>query len=59
MGEHLYNPNSQLAKEGKLPEKKKKTSKRQRERMLMQACKKAMGVDVLERIMFPNGGPYV
>jgi len=61
MGEHLFNPNSQLAKEGKLPKKKQKMSKRQRERMIMQMCKKATGLDKLERVMFQGrkGGPYV
>lgn len=36
MGQHKYNPNCQLAKEGKLPPKPKRMSKRERE-MLMYA----------------------
>lgn len=35
MGQHKYNPNCQLAAEGKLPPKPKKMSKRQQERFLM------------------------
>lgn len=34
MGQHKYNPNCQLAKEGKLPPKPKKMSKREQERLL-------------------------
>jgi hypothetical protein len=35
MGQHKYNPNCQLAKEGKLPPKPKNMSKREIDRMLM------------------------
>lgn len=34
MGQHKHNPNCQLAKEGKLPPKPKKMSKRERDRWL-------------------------
>lgn len=34
MGQHKYNPNCQLAKEGKLPPKPKKMSKREWERLM-------------------------
>lgn len=34
MGQHKHNPNCQLAKEGKLPPKPKKMSKREQERWI-------------------------
>ena len=34
MGQHKFNPNVQAAKNGELPPKKKKMSKRQREALL-------------------------
>lgn len=34
MGQHKYNPNVQLVKEGKLPPKAPKISKRERERFI-------------------------
>jgi hypothetical protein len=34
MGQHKHNPNCQLAKEGKLPDRPKKMSKRELERLL-------------------------
>ena len=39
MGQHKYNPNCQLAKEGKLPPKPKKMGKREAERLLYARCK--------------------
>lgn len=38
MGQHKYNPNCQLALEGKLPPKPKKMSKREVERRLYAMC---------------------
>ena len=38
MGQHKYNPNCQLAREGKLPPKPKKMSKREAERQLYAMC---------------------
>ena len=38
MGQHKYNPNCQLAREGKLPSKPKKMGKRERERLLYAKC---------------------
>lgn len=38
MGQHKYNPNCQLAREGKLPPKPKKLSKRESERLLYAKC---------------------
>ena len=42
MGQHKYNPNCQLAEEGKLPPKPKKMSKRESERMLYAMCQEAL-----------------
>lgn len=42
MGQHKYNPNCQLAKEGKLPPKPKKMSKREAERLLYAKCKEIL-----------------
>lgn len=38
MGQHKYNPNCQLAREGKLPPKPKKMGKRERERLMYAKC---------------------
>ncbi len=42
MGQHKHNPNCQLAKEGKLPPKPKKMSKREAERRLADELLQAM-----------------
>ena len=42
MGQHKYNPNCQLAREGKLPPKPKKMSKRERERLLYAECQRIL-----------------
>ena len=42
MGQHKYNPNCQLAKEGKLPPKPKKMGKREAERMLYAECQRIL-----------------
>ena len=42
MGQHKYNPNCQLAREGKLPPKLKKMSKRERERLLYAECQRIL-----------------
>lgn len=51
MGQHKYNPNCQLAREGKLPPKPKKMSKRQRDRLLMAMIREATGIGAIERAM--------
>lgn len=65
MGQHKYNPNCQLAAEGKLPPKPKKMSKRQQERFLMKLIYEKMGIGAIERAVginsynapfFPNCG---
>ena len=38
MGQHKHNPNCQLAREGKLPPKPQKMSKREAERQLYAKC---------------------
>lgn len=42
MGQHKYNLNCQLAREGKLPPKPKKMSKRESERMMYVMCQEAL-----------------
>ena len=42
MGQHKYNPNCQLAREGKLPPKPKKMSKRESERLLYAECQRIL-----------------
>ena len=42
MGQHKHNPNCQLAREGKLPPKPKKMSKRERERLLYAECQRIL-----------------
>ena len=44
MGQHKYNPNCQLALEGKLPPKPKKLSKRQLEREIMRLIYERTGI---------------
>ena len=54
MGQHKYNPNCQLAKEGKLPPKQKKLSKRQRDRLLMAMIYERTGIGTIERALGVN-----
>lgn len=54
MGEHKHNPNCQLAKEGKLPPKPKKMSKRQRDRLLMAMVYEKTGIGTVERALGIN-----
>lgn len=54
MGQHKYNPNCQLAKEGKLPPKPKKMSKRQRDRLLMAMVYEKTGIGAIERSLGIN-----
>ena len=51
MGQHKYNPNCQLAREGKLPPKPKKMSKRQQERELMAMIRERTGIGTIERAL--------
>lgn len=54
MGQHKYNPNCQLAREGKLPPKPKKLSKRQRDRLLMAMIYERTGIGAIERALGIN-----
>ncbi len=54
MGQHKYNPNCQLAREGKLPPKPKKLSKRQRDRLLMAMIYELTGIGAIERALGIN-----
>ena len=42
MGQHKYNPNCQLAREGKLPPKPKKMNKREVERQMYAMCQEVL-----------------
>ena len=44
MGEHKYNPTAIAAREGKLPPKKQKMSKREREHLILVEMNKRLGV---------------
>lgn len=54
MGQHKYNPNCQLAREGKLPPKSKRLSKRQRDRLLMKMIYEKTGIGAIERMLGIN-----
>ncbi len=54
MGQHKYNPNCQFAREGKLPPKPKKLSKRQRDRLLMAMIYERTGIGAIERALGIN-----
>ena len=54
MGEHKHNPNCQLAKEGKLPPKPKRMSKRQRDGLLMAMVYEKTGIGTIERALGIN-----
>lgn len=51
MGEHKYNPTAIAAKNGELPHKQKKTSKREAERLLYAKCR-----DILYRPFVDDSG---
>ena len=51
MGQHKYNPTAIAAKNGELPPKPKKMSKRQRDRMLMKMLYEKTGIGAIERYM--------
>ena len=54
MGQHKYNPNCQLAREGKLPPKPKKMSKREKERMLYAMIREKTGIGKIEQMLGIN-----
>lgn len=49
MGQHKFNPNVQAAKNGELPPKKKKMSKREREALLSKQIYNAIKIPDLPR----------
>lgn len=55
MGEHKYNPTAIAAREGKLPPKKKKMSKRERERLVCVELHKRLGVAAVVSSTPPKG----
>ena len=56
MGEHKHNPNCELAKQGKLPPKKKGMSKRERDALLTSKIKELTGINEIEKAL--GGNPY-
>ena len=54
MGQHKHNPNCQLEREGKLPPKPKKLSKREQERSLYAMILERTGIGRIERILGVN-----
>lgn len=58
MGQHKFNPNCQLAKEGKLEPKPKPLGKRAAERLLYQKIREVTGAAELEQhiTQHPYGG---
>lgn len=48
MGQHKHNPNCQLAKDGKLPPKPNKISKREAERLLYAKCNEILFKPLME-----------
>ena len=56
MGQHKYNPTAQAAKEGKLPPKPEKISKREQERQIYRLIGKITDGDYIRS--FLGGGFY-
>jgi hypothetical protein len=49
MGQHKHNPTAIAAKNGELPPKPKRLSKRQRDRLLMKMIYEKTGIGAIER----------
>lgn len=56
MGQHKYNPTAQAAKEGKLPPKPEKISKREQERQIRRMIENRLGLGWIRT--FIGGGFY-
>ena len=54
MGQHKYNPNCQLAKDGKLQPRPKKLSKREQERLLYAMIRERTCIGIIERALCIN-----
>ena len=54
MGQHKHNTNCQLARDGKLPPKPKKLSKREQERLLYAMILERTGIGRIERMLGVN-----
>ena len=54
MGQHKHNPNCQLARDGKLPPKPTKLSKREQERLLLAMIRERTGIGRIERMLGVN-----
>lgn len=57
MGQHKYNPTAIAAKNGELPPKPQKMSKREYEALLTAKIREVTGINELEKHM--GAGPYV
>ena len=58
MGAHKYNPVAIAAKNGELPPKKPKPSKRQAEAILQKHIEDMIGITTIRDFMRTNGGGY-
>ena len=56
MGEHKHNPTAIAAKNGELPPKNPKLSKRQQEALMMAEIEKRTGMDKIRRLL--SGGSF-
>lgn len=54
MGQHKYNPTAIAAKNGELPPKPKKLSKRENDRLLMKVIYEKTGIGTIERSLGIN-----
>ena len=54
MGQHKHNPNCRLARDGKLPPKPKKLSKREQERLLYAMIRERTSIGRIERMLGVN-----
>ena len=54
MGQQKHNPNCQLARDGKLPQKQKNLSKREQERLLYAMIREKTGIGRIERMLGIN-----
>ena len=54
MGQHKHNPNCQLARDGKLPQKQKNLSKREQEQLFYAMIQEITGIGRIERMLGVN-----
>lgn len=56
MGEHKHNPKAIAAKNGELPPKPQKLSKREQDRLIMREIERITGINQIRKHL--NGGYY-